>query len=261
MLLESSINAMLPFDEPFKASSKSDTKEQALLDVEKAILAECHEQSKTPVELFGKIIRQSIDQAIDGPRTGRWSITELEKTEKTYVGTKIEIVTRAALNLKKTTPLDTEIAGHPVDIKWSMVSAWQIPTEAVGHICLVIGTYKHESKFKVGLIRCSEDRLNSGQNKDMKRTISEEGRKHIKWLVENGDLEPNFIAALDPNARADVMRESTARDRVRKFLTLMAGEPFPRSAIETVIHNIKDELISVQIDEIDRFIERLHLGE
>lgn len=249
------------FDEPLIPTSESTEKDQALLDVEQAIRAECDRQSKSPAELFGKIIRQSLDEAIDGPRTGRWSIADLEKTEKTYVGTKIEIVARAALNLKQGKLMDTEIAGHPVDIKWSKKLAWQIPTEAVGHICLIIGTNERGSKFKVGLIRCYEDRLNPGKNKDMKRTISEEGRKHIRWLVDNGNLEPNFIAALDPIARRAVMSEKTAQDRVRKFLALMAGKPFPRSAIETVIHNIKDELISVPVDEIEEFIKRLNLGE
>lgn len=256
-----SADDLLPFDTPLKASPKKGELDQPLLDVEKALRSECRKQSKTPAELFGKIIRQSIDEAIDGPRTGRWEINQLEKTEKTYVGTKIEIVTRAALNLKQNNLLDSEIAGHPVDIKWSMYSAWQIPTEAVGHICLVIGTYKNGSKFKVGLIRCSEDRLNRGKNKDEKRTISEEGRKHIRWLVESCDLEQNFIAALDPKAREAVMSEKTAHGRVRKFLTLLAGKPFPRSAVETVIHEIKDEWIDVPSDEIDEYIKGLNLGE
>ena len=169
------VSDLLPFDKPAKASVKKEGQDQDLLAVEKAIRAECRKQSKTPAELFGKIIRQSLDEAIDGPRTGRWDIDQLEKTEKTYVGTKIEIVARAALNLKQNSLLDSEIAGHPVDIKWSMRSAWQIPTEAVDQICLIIGTYKNGKKFKVGLIRCLEDRLNPGKNKDEKQTISEEG--------------------------------------------------------------------------------------
>ncbi|MFN8151440.1 MAG: NaeI family type II restriction endonuclease [Solirubrobacterales bacterium] len=45
-----------------------------------------------PERLFGGVIRQSIDEVLDGPRTGRWGFEQLEKTEKTYVGTKIEIV-------------------------------------------------------------------------------------------------------------------------------------------------------------------------
>lgn len=135
--------------------------DEALLKVKKAILRACAEQSKTPTELFGKIIRQATDEAI-GPRTGRWKISQLEKTEKTYIGTKVEMVTRAALNLKRGR-LDAEIEGEQVDIKWSMRLAWEIPYESVDHICLVIGTNEKGTEFSVGLIRCTEDRFKSGE--------------------------------------------------------------------------------------------------
>lgn len=39
-----------------------------------------------PEETFGEVIRRSIDEVLDGPRTGGWSLDQLEKTEKTYVG-------------------------------------------------------------------------------------------------------------------------------------------------------------------------------
>lgn len=86
--------------------------------------------------LFAHAIRQALDEVIDGGRTGRWSYSQLEKTEKTYVGTKIEILVRTALGLPRERPLDTVIAGHPIDIKWSglRTPSWQIPTEAVDEL-------------------------------------------------------------------------------------------------------------------------------
>ena len=39
---------------------------------------------------FRGVVRRGIDEVIDGGRTGRWSIDQLAKTEKTYIGTKIE---------------------------------------------------------------------------------------------------------------------------------------------------------------------------
>jgi len=35
------------------------------------------------VDVIGNALRQSFDEVIDGPRTGRYRIEELEKTEKT----------------------------------------------------------------------------------------------------------------------------------------------------------------------------------
>ena len=39
---------------------------------------------------FRDVVRHGIDEVIDGGRTGRWSVDQLVKTEKTYIGTKIE---------------------------------------------------------------------------------------------------------------------------------------------------------------------------
>jgi plasmid stabilization system protein ParE len=89
-----------------------------------------------PVEAFGNAIRQSIDEVLDGPRTGRWDFDQLEKTEKTYVGTKLEIVVRTALGLEPGPKLDLEVDGIDVDVKWGMNSGWQIPREAVDQLCL-----------------------------------------------------------------------------------------------------------------------------
>jgi hypothetical protein len=44
-----------------------------------------------------QIIRKAIDEVIDAPRTNRFTLAETEKTEKTYLGTKIEILLRAYL--------------------------------------------------------------------------------------------------------------------------------------------------------------------
>lgn len=37
-----------------------------------------------PTAFFGQLVRQSIDEVVDGPRTGRWDLEQLDSTEKTY---------------------------------------------------------------------------------------------------------------------------------------------------------------------------------
>lgn len=81
------------------------------------------------------------------------------------------------------------------------------------------------------------------------------------WLAKDAALEPNFIAALPSEVTDDIMAQDTAKERVRKFLLHMEGRPFPRSAIETVIRTVTDELINVPVDEVEEFIEGLNLGE
>ena len=73
--------------------------------------------------------------------------------------------------------MDTVVAGHPVDIKWSANrSGWQIPTEAVGHICLLVSGDEKRATYEVGLVRCRPEYLNKGKNKDQKTTLSALGR-------------------------------------------------------------------------------------
>ena len=89
-------------------------------------LAEVHAylSTKDLKNIVGKGLRQSFDEVIDGPRTGRYCIEQLEKTEKTYIGTKVEIVLRNELELPRGDVLDNRIRGHEVDTKFSLSAHW-----------------------------------------------------------------------------------------------------------------------------------------
>src|SRR5690606_36087339 len=85
------------------------------------------------------LIRAAIDEVIDAPRTGRVHASELEKTEKTYIGTKVEILVRNYFRLPKGI-LDLRIAGYDVDVKNTLGSTWMIPREATGKPCILVAS-------------------------------------------------------------------------------------------------------------------------
>ncbi len=201
-----------------------------------------------PTESFGQAIRQSIDEVLDGPRTGRWSLAQLAKTEKTYVGTKVEIVVRASLGLDPGTILDLDIDGQPVDIKWAMNSGWQIPQEAIGQLCLCIGGLEGLSRFQVGLVRCREELLNPGENRDRKRTLSAAGRAAMTLLVPSSPLPVNFVEQMDHAVRIAVTGEPTIQTRVTKLFTLLPRTPIPRNAVATVARTTGDPLRRIRSD-------------
>ncbi|MBD0741638.1 hypothetical protein BG418_09085 [Streptomyces sp. CBMA152] len=143
-------------------------------------------------------MRQSIDEVLDGQRTGRFDINELEKTEKTYLGTKVEIIVRSAFDLGRGGPMDYRIAGHDVDAKWTSGATWTIPREAMGHLCLLMSADDYRSAFQVGLVRITDEVLTLKPNGDGKRAISSAGKSAIRWLI------PKAEGALPVNVLLDI---------------------------------------------------------
>lgn len=183
---------------------------------------------------FSRSIRQAIDEVIDGSRTGRYRYEELESQEKAYIGTRIEIVVRTEFELEPEGRLDTVIAGHPVDFKWSAKGGWMIPTEAVDEICLLLKGDEVDGTFSVGLVRCTEERLNKGANKDKKRTLDKAGRAAIRWLVADGHLPCSFLSTLDEETRDAVLAQPPGQARVREFFKRVTRRPVPREVIPTL---------------------------
>ena len=196
-------------------------------------------------------VRQAIDEVIDGPRTGRWSVDELEKTEKIYIGTKVEIVVRTALGLERAGRLDTIIEGHFVDFKWSSTSSWEFPTEAIGEICLLIGAKNEGTQLDIGVIRVVETLLSPGRNKDWKAKLSQLGRSAIRWLERDVPLKPSFLATLDAGTREEILAGRRGQDRVRRLFQLLPRQPIPRLAIATLAQQ-DDPTRRTRLDTVDR---------
>ncbi|MFE9019115.1 NaeI family type II restriction endonuclease [Streptomyces sp. NPDC007808] len=183
---------------------------------------------------FSSVFRQALDEVLDGQRTGRYDVDTLEKTEKTYLGTKVEIVCRVAFGLPFGDEMDYRVAEQEVDAKFSLEGKWMIPREAMGHLCLLMAANDRRSTFKVGLVRISEDVLTRGGNQDGKRSISLAGRKHIKWLCREGRLKTNLLLALDPSTRAVLERVPEGQNRVDQLFRHVHGRIIDRNAVVTV---------------------------
>lgn len=134
---------------------------------------------------FHDLVRMSIDEVIDEARTGRTSLAQLEKTEKTYIGTKVEILTRALLKLPKGNKLDLLVGKTEVDVKFTTSGKWMIPMEAFGEICLLIEANEKKAQFGVGLLKMTPANLTKGENRDKKLSVSSRGRSNIIWLVQD----------------------------------------------------------------------------
>jgi hypothetical protein len=187
-------------------------------------------------------LRRALDEVIDGPRTGRYRIEQLEKTEKTYIGTKVEILLRHALHLERGVKLDNLIIGHEVDTKFSISSDWMIPKEAIDELCLLVSVDDLRSTCRLGLLRATEDVLRPGKNQDSKKGISAHGKAQIHWLLLDEPIPENTLLHLDEVTRSAILSPRSGRGRVEALFKLVTNRLLPRSLVLQVIRLPGDPL-------------------
>jgi hypothetical protein len=237
---QSAVESLLP-------SGRTTDEDAKILAVRAEILLRIARARVTPAEFFGGLIRRATDEVLTLNKK-RWSTSQLESPEKTYIGTRVEILAREALDVGAGKRADTVIAGQEVDLKWSKSLVWMIGPENLGTVCLGIGTTKDEREFSVGLFVPRADLLGS-QNRDKKYSANVEFRaSHVTWLVEHAPLPPNFIATLPATIRDAILSQGSAQQRMRKLAELVPETPIPRSAIVFVSLNKDDPLRRTRSD-------------
>ena len=219
----------------FQNSMMLGAPDQALLDVRSFMLAK-----PDHLGVVGRAIRKSFDEVIDGPRTGRYRLEQLEKTEKTYIGTKVEIVLRAELALDRGHVLDNLIVGREVDTKFTVGSTWMIPREAVNQLCLLVTGSDNSGTCGIGLLRMVPAVLRAGVNQDGKNSVSAAGKSQITWLAA-GPMPRNFMLDLPDSARDAIMSAPSGKQAIRALFLNATGRLIPRSVIEQVAQQ-KDSL-------------------
>lgn len=180
------------------------------------------------------IFRQAVDEVIDAPRTNRFTIDELEKTEKTYLGTKVEILLRDFLKLPKGRILDLCVDGVEVDIKNTMQRAWTIPLESHGHPALLLRLNEATALCDAGLVLVRPEYLNPGQNRDAKKTLSADGTANIWWLLRRHPYPPNFWEVLPAADRKEIFAAGSASARLALLFSKLQRQPVSRLQVQAV---------------------------
>jgi len=196
---------------------------------------------------FPAMLRRCIDDVIMTPKTGRRAYEELEKTEKTYIGTRVEIELRALLRLPRGR-LDTEILGRDVDIKNTMGSNWMIPTEALDQPCLLVAADEARARCYLGLIVARPAYLTQGKNKDGKGSISAAGFGNILWLMCDHPYPANFWRGQDPQVVTTIFSQSTGNTRMASLFRQIQACPIARDVVEAVAQQ-KDFMRRIRSDK------------
>ncbi len=194
---------------------------------------------------FGAVLRETYDQLYDGQRSGRYAWDQLRKTEKTYMGTLVEINLHRAFDFDDGAAMDYLIAGVETDCKFSQsLGGWEFPPEAYefDHLCLVVWASDSESRWRAGLVRVANDpELLGPENRDRKRKLTPQGESRIRWLYEEPRLPENLLLHIRPETREKILgaapprrRKSTGQQRINMMFRLVQRRIVNRASVLTV---------------------------
>jgi hypothetical protein len=184
---------------------------------------------------FAMVLRDTIDQLLNGEITGRYDWKSLFKTEKTHAGTLVEINLQREFTFEDGLDMDYRIAKIDVDCKFSQqFGGWMIPPEAVGHLCLLVWADDYKSKWSAGLLRIRREWLNGGSNRDLKFTIKSEHRNKILWLWHEAELPENVLLHLATSTREAILSPKSGQLRVNELFRRVQNRRIGRGVVRTV---------------------------
>ncbi|MGW4442320.1 NaeI family type II restriction endonuclease [Streptomyces sp. NPDC004682] len=218
-------------------------------------------------ERFRWVLRDSLDELLDGQRTGRWAYQHLSKTEKTYLGTAIEVNLTKEFAIDNGMDLDWSIAGFDIDCKFSKdLGGWEIPMEMylcadhgersgrADHAAVVTWMNDDMSQWAAGIVRITDERLRwkkkpgangdrvRAYNRDNKRKLTDCAKSEAFWLWGGlqTDLPTNLLRHLDPEARERIFaaslpgRRSSGQQRVNQLFREVQDRLIGRQTVLTV---------------------------
>lgn len=218
-------------------------------------------------ERFRWALRDSLDELLDGPRTGRWAYQHLTKTEKTYLGTAVEVNLTKEFDIDNGVDLDWSVAGLDIDCKFSKdLGGWEIPMEMylcadhgeasghADHVALLTWMNDDTSQWAAGIVRITDERLRWKQerdargnrvrayNRDNKRKLGHVAKSEVYWFWGGlqTDLPTNVLFHLEPETRRRILtaslpgRASSGQQRVNRLFREVPDRLIGRQTLLTV---------------------------
>ncbi|MBA2949732.1 restriction endonuclease [Streptomyces sp. PSKA28] len=198
-------------------------------------------------ERFARVLRETIDQLLDGEHTGRFDWNDLHKTEKTHAGTLVEINLLREFNFHSGVDMDYLIAGVEVDCKFSQkLYGWMIPPEALDEICLVVWADDHQGLWSAGLLRANRAKLTTSGtitkkgNRDGKFQLTKQHHALVSWLWHKEPLEENLLLHISKETQAAILtagagsKRSRGQAKVNELFRQVQGRRVSRTVVRTL---------------------------
>ncbi|UGT66109.1 restriction endonuclease [Nocardia gipuzkoensis] len=212
-------------------------------------------------ERFRWALRDSLDECLDGQRTGRWAYQHLTKTEKTYLGTAVEVNLTKEFEIENGADLDWQVLGIDLDCKFSKdAGSWEIPMEMylcpdhgdrsgkADHPALLVWFNDNTGHWAAGMVKVTDDRLRwkvakegeppkRAYNRDNKRKFADHTFTGIYWLWGGlqRDLPSNLLLGLADDARSRIFADAkSGQKRVNQLFREVQGRIVGRQTVLTV---------------------------
>lgn len=188
-------------------------------------------------------LRESFDQIYDGQRTGRWDYSQLMKTEKTHLGTLVEIWLQREFEFGDGDDLDYSIAGVDVDAKWSRnLYEWEFPLEMYirgPKLAMVVWANESTSRWALGLLRVeTQALLPLGRQRDQKRRLNVFGKDRIQWVHRDMSMIENSLLHLPSDSVERIFEMRSGQSAVKQLFREAQGRLVNRSTVLTVAQQI-----------------------
>lgn len=188
-------------------------------------------------------LREAFDQIYDGQRTGRWEYTQLMKTEKTHLGTLVEIWLQREFEFADGDELDYSIAGVDVDAKWSRnLYEWEFPPEMYvrgPRLAIVLWANESTSCWAVGLVRVRADALLPlGRQRDQKRRLNVFGKDRILWVHHDMQMIENTLLHLRSDSVERIFAMRSGQSAVEQLFREAPRRLVNRSTVVTVAQQV-----------------------
>lgn len=189
----------------------------------------------------GRAIRNALDQAYDGRRTGRWDLTQLTKAESAHVGPLIEVWLQRVLNLDDGITTSLQIAGFDVACTWSeRLDGWTLdrPVPEQREVpYLVMWANEETSRFSLGVLRPGPDSRGLASMDRGRPRLTQVGIDQILWVFD-GCAFPANVLVKHPETAMAAVSQSSGQQGVNMLFRRLQGELVQHSAVETVAQQI-----------------------
>lgn len=177
-------------------------------------------------------LRSAIDAILDGPGTGRYSVRQLDKYERTHLGHRVRRALQHDFRLPDGDSLELSIAGVDVEVRFTLQgNGWMIRPDTVGRIVLLVSADEARGVCSFGVCRVRPDMLRGRKNRDGADMLRREALdEDVTWLLSRAPLPGNVLLRLGPEDLQAIFTKPTGSQRVTELARRARGGIVERRA-------------------------------